>query len=1092
MRTVLILAIAICVCNSLPAQLTQTQKLLPVLAPSSPEAAAFSRYGNYQVNLFTGIPDISIPLYEIKVGELNVPISLNYHPSGIKVSDIPSRVGLGWDLQAGGSITRKIMGKPDELAGNYLSATSTSWNRVRTGAEINQGTQDGLDYLGNIDKGFYDVEPDIFSYSFPGHGGKFLFNQKDNFKPVLIPYAPIDVNGITSPSNLALKITDESGIQYRFDSTEWSISGGGISTSCTSAWLLSDMISANQQDAIHFRYASRANNGGPTDSYFSDFMVLNDNCTGTYAGNCTTTGNYTSDFGSVLTSWKQLTQIDFRNGKVVFEAAPESREDFSSMYQLQNRINAIKVYSLNQSDNSYTLIKTIQFFHSYFINGGYTNTKRLKLDSVQIKMSNGNVAQTYKFDYNTSIPLPAKDSRMKDYWGYYNNKTSLDPNGNPTLIPRMQVQYNNPPYAPSMIWIGGHILNAREPDPYYMQAYILQKITYPTGGNTQFEYETNQYLDDSGNPKYAGGLRIKTIRSYSDVNAIPIVKSYKYGSNESGYGRSNFLLEDHFFVRVLNQQTAAQFGPNGACMGPNTRTTRTYFSNPTNDLESYDGSPVVYPVVSEYLGDGSSFSGKTIYKFSDRTDGKTSIIGLGKPLLTSYHFVRGLLTNRLDYKRNSDNSYSLVSENRKRYQYFPYQNTTGGIGLVVNKFYDFDGYNSVNITTLCESMMNVIYYDYNNYEIITGDNKLVSDTLITYHQTDPSKSNSVISSYAYDDVVHLQLTQSQTTNSKNQLISSSFTYPHNYNSYPYTAMTYNHIFNKVINNAKSNSSSGFLNGQKNNYSVFSGINFLPSSIDLQIANNNVETRAYFTQYDSYGNVLERHKAGDLNEVYLWSYNSMYPVAKIVGSSLAAVTSIVSQSQIDAAVSSDANMRSVLNNLRTGLPSAFVTTYTYAPLVGLTSQTDPAGKTTYYEYDGLGRLSILRDQDLNILKKYEYNYATSYSASAPPPPSSTPCTITMNYGYSSPTRNVNNNGTTVSGYIVFYPTNSTMYGGTMYQIATIGSGCTPSSTRTFTTYSAGRNWTITVYAGGMIYVQMAYGSAPLSTYTTVSLNISYNL
>src|SRR5260221_786255 len=113
------------------AQPPQYQRFLPVLAPASPEASSFTRYGNYQVNLFTGIPEISIPLYEIKVGELSIPISLNYHSSGIKVTDVASRIGLGWDLQAGGSITRKIMGKPDELLNNYLSATATSDNRVR-------------------------------------------------------------------------------------------------------------------------------------------------------------------------------------------------------------------------------------------------------------------------------------------------------------------------------------------------------------------------------------------------------------------------------------------------------------------------------------------------------------------------------------------------------------------------------------------------------------------------------------------------------------------------------------------------------------------------------------------------------------------------------------------------------------------------------------------------------------------------------------------------------------------------------------------------------------------------------------------------
>jgi YD repeat-containing protein len=66
--------------------------------------------------------------------------------------------------------------------------------------------------------------------------------------------------------------------------------------------------------------------------------------------------------------------------------------------------------------------------------------------------------------------------------------------------------------------------------------------------------------------------------------------------------------------------------------------------------------------------------------------------------------------------------------------------------------------------------------------------------------------------------------------------------------------------------------------------------------------------------------------------------------------------------------------SVIDDLRLYPAGALVTTYTHDPLVGVTSQTDPNGRTTTYEYDGLGRLSLVRDHDGHILKKYDYHYA----------------------------------------------------------------------------------------------------------------------
>jgi YD repeat-containing protein len=63
----------------------------------------------------------------------------------------------------------------------------------------------------------------------------------------------------------------------------------------------------------------------------------------------------------------------------------------------------------------------------------------------------------------------------------------------------------------------------------------------------------------------------------------------------------------------------------------------------------------------------------------------------------------------------------------------------------------------------------------------------------------------------------------------------------------------------------------------------------------------------------------------------------------------------------------------VDDVRVFPADALMTTYTYSPLVGKTSETDPSGRTKTYEYDGLERLLRIRDQDGNILRQFDYEY-----------------------------------------------------------------------------------------------------------------------
>jgi len=69
---------------------------------------------------------------------------------------------------------------------------------------------------------------------------------------------------------------------------------------------------------------------------------------------------------------------------------------------------------------------------------------------------------------------------------------------------------------------------------------------------------------------------------------------------------------------------------------------------------------------------------------------------------------------------------------------------------------------------------------------------------------------------------------------------------------------------------------------------------------------------------------------------------------------------------------------IIDELRLYPADAQMTSYTYTPLVGMTSACAQNGYINYYEYDGLGRLLRTRDMDKNIIQQYDYKYVISGS------------------------------------------------------------------------------------------------------------------
>lgn len=146
----------------------QKNYTLPQVVPKSPDVAAFDKYGDIPVSLSTGTTNVSIPLLDIALGNFSLPITLSYHSNGLKVDDIPSSIGLGWSLQAGGEISYQQRGLDDFKPGGMLSGGATDVNKFFSGTMTNDQR---YTYLEGIMNGDEDSEYDLYHYNFIGQVG---------------------------------------------------------------------------------------------------------------------------------------------------------------------------------------------------------------------------------------------------------------------------------------------------------------------------------------------------------------------------------------------------------------------------------------------------------------------------------------------------------------------------------------------------------------------------------------------------------------------------------------------------------------------------------------------------------------------------------------------------------------------------------------------------------------------------------------------------------------------------------------------------------------------------------------------------------
>ncbi len=397
----------------------------------------------------------------------------------------PAGAGLGWTLEAGGAITRTVRGLVDESPGGYYFTGNTFNNPSNWPTASSTIVQ-------NIANQSIDGEPDRFFFNFAGRSGQFVMGTTTSSPTIqeyrAIPYQKLRIKPSFGSGGIdSWVVTAEDGTRYKFAAVETTfdyniISPGVIPAHCqesyASSWQLTEI---------------RSPGGDVITLYYGQYQARH------------RLGTYRERFEQVIPTGCVSTQVDVINEyevtvqrldsikaaahTVKFTVGTTLRSDALSPSGTpqEPRLDRVTV-----TTPTGTVLRVFQLEHDYFPGN------RLRLKNVFEQDPGGVKLPPYSLTYDGQN-LPAISSFAQDHWGYYNGKP------NTTNIP--------PGIAPNLQFFPGA---DRHPDAAFIKAGVLTRITYPTGGYSEFVYEGNDYgFQGSGPVVGEGPVESSVVASWS-------------------------------------------------------------------------------------------------------------------------------------------------------------------------------------------------------------------------------------------------------------------------------------------------------------------------------------------------------------------------------------------------------------------------------------------------------------------------------------------------------------------------------------------------------------------------------------------------
>lgn len=477
-----------------------------------------------------------------------------------------------------------------------------------------------------------------------------------------------------------------------------------------------------------------------------------------------------------------------------------------------------------------------------------------------------------------------------------------------------------------------------------------------------------------------GGFRIQKVLKNNLFNGIIETEKYFYGSG-AYMARASIA-----YVRKIDR--------NNLCESPSQSFRYVISSADLANIYSCQNAQFGYAGVIKSYGENFENGGEE-FIYNIIQDGMPYILHGEDDKTTPFTngFGSGRLLNHKVFKRNSSGSNIVLKETINEYEHDTAKDKSvlGHVAYVSNELFGYVTVTNNGIpSSFCPQVFSSNAFSLNEYSVRSQWSYLKKTTEKTFDKNGDNPIT-VETNYSYDNPLHCQPTSIVSKSSKGEILETKYYYAQDSEMLDQPFVNDLKTANIILPplNTKSFSRGSKVSEQLRVYDKSTATSnlLLPKSVyvnkGLASIDLGLDRKLTYDLYDDKGNILQYTPEGGTPVSIIWGYNKTQPIAKIENMAYNSIPvetisnlQTLSNADGDNCTSSTCKeqlLRNGLNTFRNAFPNAFISTYTYNPLLGVTSSTDAKGFTSYYEYDDHGRIKNTRDTNSDLLSQYIYHY-----------------------------------------------------------------------------------------------------------------------